>query len=77
MYKILRFNTFFFIPVHQFVTAKMTVLANNCFSCKEEVSYSKILEEAECLIETNPDCVSLLLAKITNPEKLTDRQKAD
>jgi len=48
-----------------------------CFSCKKEMKYLKILEEAEKVIETHPDSVSVLLSSIIYPDKLTDSEKAD
>jgi len=48
-----------------------------CFSCNEKARYSKIIEEAEKLIYTNPDSAYFLLSEIADPSELTDAEKAD
>ena len=48
-----------------------------CFSCNDKARYSKILKEAETLMQTNPDSAYFLLSGITDPSELTDAEKAD
>ena len=46
-------------------------------SCNEKVQYSKILEEAEVLMDSYPDSAYFLLSGIIEPSELTDAEKAD
>ena len=48
-----------------------------CFSCNDKVHYSKILEEAETLMYTNPDSAYFVLSGIIDPSELSDAEKAD
>ena len=48
-----------------------------CFSCNDKARYSKILKEAELLMQTNPDSAYFLLSEIADPSELTDAEKAD